>query len=201
MSRRALCPAVCVCAPAKAVAFRRWTARRHPGKRRRLRVVPSRACGHIAELVEQLTLNQRVQGSSPCAPTNEIKDLANMTPEHTGTVGCSNGFASRLSDRIVPESGIACETVPMKDRVRVSERKSRDVCDLSLCSADEREARHCGTTKVVEPAARPCQMCGPGYFFLTGISCWRSKYRSSFPARCKKLLKCCRPPKRQPIGS
>jgi hypothetical protein len=31
--------------------------------------------GRIAQLVEQLTLNQRVQGSSPCAPTNEIKDL------------------------------------------------------------------------------------------------------------------------------
>jgi hypothetical protein len=27
-------------------------------------------------LVEQLTLNQRVQGSSPCAPTNKIKHLA-----------------------------------------------------------------------------------------------------------------------------
>jgi hypothetical protein len=31
--------------------------------------------GRIAQLVEQLTLNQRVQGSSPCAPTNKIKDL------------------------------------------------------------------------------------------------------------------------------
>ena len=27
--------------------------------------------GRIAQLVEQLTLNQRVQGSSPCAPTIE----------------------------------------------------------------------------------------------------------------------------------
>ena len=26
--------------------------------------------GRIAQLVEQLTLNQRVQGSSPCAPTS-----------------------------------------------------------------------------------------------------------------------------------
>ena len=30
------------------------------------------AGGRIAQLVEQLTLNQRVQGSNPCAPTNEI---------------------------------------------------------------------------------------------------------------------------------
>jgi hypothetical protein len=29
--------------------------------------------GRIAQLVEQLTLNQRVQGSSPCAPTNQIR--------------------------------------------------------------------------------------------------------------------------------
>jgi hypothetical protein len=32
--------------------------------------------GRIAQLVEQLTLNQRVQGSSPCAPTIEIKGMA-----------------------------------------------------------------------------------------------------------------------------
>ena len=45
---------------------------------------PSRALrlsegdGRIAQLVEQLTLNQRVQGSSPCAPTIEIKDLRHI---------------------------------------------------------------------------------------------------------------------------
>ena len=33
------------------------------------------AGGRIAQLVEQLTLNQRVQGSNPCAPTNKINDL------------------------------------------------------------------------------------------------------------------------------
>jgi hypothetical protein len=31
--------------------------------------------GRIAQLVEQLTLNQRVQGSSPCAPTNQFEVL------------------------------------------------------------------------------------------------------------------------------
>ena len=31
--------------------------------------------GRIAQLVEQLTLNQRVQGSSPCAPTIKINSL------------------------------------------------------------------------------------------------------------------------------
>ena len=42
---------------------------------RPLRVVNVHPRGRIAQLVEQLTLNQRVQGSSPCAPTNKIKEL------------------------------------------------------------------------------------------------------------------------------
>ena len=44
--------------------------------------------GRIAQLVEQLTLNQRVQGSSPCAPTIEINDLALIQSDRTGPV-CS----------------------------------------------------------------------------------------------------------------
>src|SRR5690242_5419917 len=40
--------------------------------------------GRIAQLVEQLTLNQRVQGSSPCAPTTSA---CNNPP---GTVSCGN---------------------------------------------------------------------------------------------------------------
>ena len=36
----------------------------------------SRFDGRIAQLVEQLTLNQRVHGSSPCAPTIKINDLS-----------------------------------------------------------------------------------------------------------------------------
>jgi chromosomal replication initiation ATPase DnaA len=40
------------------------------------RAKPRGGCdGRIAQLVEQLTLNQRVQGSSPCAPTIDIKGL------------------------------------------------------------------------------------------------------------------------------
>ena len=34
------------------------------------------AWGRVAQLAEQLTLNQRVRGSSPRAPTNLFKDLA-----------------------------------------------------------------------------------------------------------------------------
>ena len=38
--------------------------------RRAIPYLPATAGGCIAQLVEQLTLNQRVHGSSPCAPTN-----------------------------------------------------------------------------------------------------------------------------------
>src|SRR4029078_18723 len=34
--------------------------------------------GRIAQVVEQLTLNQRVVGSSPTAPTNQINHLADF---------------------------------------------------------------------------------------------------------------------------
>ncbi len=34
--------------------------------------------GRIAQLVEQLTLNQRVHGSSPCAPTIEVYEFARL---------------------------------------------------------------------------------------------------------------------------
>ena len=36
---------------------------------------PAFMAGRIAQLVEQLTLNQRVQGSNPCAPTKQINHL------------------------------------------------------------------------------------------------------------------------------
>ena len=35
--------------------------------------------GCIAQLVEQLTLNQRVQGSSPCTPTNISMTYPNLS--------------------------------------------------------------------------------------------------------------------------
>src|SRR5580692_5230632 len=50
------------------------SARTVRGLHCKLRLVEpaGRWCGRIAQLVEQLTLNQRAQGSSPCAPTNDI---------------------------------------------------------------------------------------------------------------------------------
>jgi hypothetical protein len=37
--------------------------------------------GCIAQLVEQLTLNQRVQGSNPCAPTKHINHLGDLAAQ------------------------------------------------------------------------------------------------------------------------
>jgi len=56
-----------------------WTARDRFATRPRLRgIACGRHSGRIAQLVEQLTLNQRVLGSSPSAPTNQIKDLRGL---------------------------------------------------------------------------------------------------------------------------
>src|SRR5688572_5590809 len=53
--------------------------------------------GRIAQLVEQLTLNQRVPGSSPGAPTNQIKHLASGLVEQTAHVlQCVLHFCSRF---------------------------------------------------------------------------------------------------------
>ena len=43
-------------------------------------------CGRIAQLVEQLTLNQRVPGSSPGAPTKLFRHLAAIAAQQTGLI-------------------------------------------------------------------------------------------------------------------
>ena len=48
--------------------------------------IPAFLGGRIAQLVEQLTLNQRVLGSSPSAPTKEINDLAYFREDDKTTV-------------------------------------------------------------------------------------------------------------------
>jgi hypothetical protein len=58
--------------------------------------------GRIAQLVEQLTLNQRVQGSSPCAPTTALNPSLNV-PEHVFQSSAGPGIidAPIVSVRIV----------------------------------------------------------------------------------------------------
>jgi hypothetical protein len=65
---RAMDPKTC----AQMALALRWTARDRFATRPRLRgIARGRHSGRIAQLVEQLTLNQRVLGSSPSAPTKK----------------------------------------------------------------------------------------------------------------------------------
>src|SRR5256885_1315547 len=84
-----------------------------------------RNSGRIAQLVEQLTLNQRVPGSSPGAPTNRIKHLAPFAPFHRGPVYTSvYSFRSpfELLDRVLRERLIATEVVLVEDVRDILER-------------------------------------------------------------------------------
>ena len=51
-----------------------------------------RRTGRIAQLVEQLTLNQRVQGSSPCAPTNAWQSRKYCGEIRIGNVSIAAGM-------------------------------------------------------------------------------------------------------------
>ena len=61
----------CKRVPGRAMTVRGFTGRPRVGIER----PPETERGRIAQLVEQLTLNQRAVGSSPTAPTNQIKGL------------------------------------------------------------------------------------------------------------------------------
>ena len=79
-------------APAE-IAFRGFSSRKTPLYGRlpsRERLTPRGSgtpqCGRIAQLVEQLTLNQRVLGSSPSASTKLLKDLREIIRPSNGGV-------------------------------------------------------------------------------------------------------------------
>ena len=55
----------------------------------------SAACGRIAQLVEQLTLNQRVLGSSPSAPTNLFNGLGGFRRRAETAVSALCGQSAR----------------------------------------------------------------------------------------------------------
>src|ERR1700751_750734 len=70
-----------------------WTGCRRFGKDPPLRSRCDRF-GRIAQLVEQLTLNQRVQGSSPCAPTTHSPRSPFSPEDDRGKNGRSRGILS-----------------------------------------------------------------------------------------------------------
>ena len=68
------------------------------------RWIRSRFDGRIAQLVEQLTLNQRVHGSSPCAPTIKIKDLhSKPSLKNSVVIGWGNIWGNRREPQRRPE--------------------------------------------------------------------------------------------------
>src|ERR1700739_2420133 len=60
-----------------------WTSGGRFAKRRPLEGFPVPSAGRIAQLVEQLTLNQRVPGSSPGAPTKLFNSLGILRASHS----------------------------------------------------------------------------------------------------------------------
>ena len=70
--------------------------------------------GRIAQLVEQLTLNQRVQGSSPCAPTIDVHEPTPRDAERSASVRpwarmvAAWRFCSRNSRGLDHRQGCAC---------------------------------------------------------------------------------------------
>ena len=89
--------------------------------------------GRIAQLVEQLTLNQRVQGSSPCAPTNHFNGLGpprtsnsdNQTAWYSGrsafsalrSRSCSPAFCGAWQSTIVGRHQVTPRYLPGLDAV------------------------------------------------------------------------------------
>jgi hypothetical protein len=121
------------------------------------------------------SLNQRVPGSSPGAPT--IDPVTVFAPSHQ-TI--AEQFESRfdksvasafslppfeLGDGAVAERGIASEIVRVHDRAHVAQRVPGDGGDLGFGGSREREPRHGGASRVVErdaDHARRCARLAPG---------------------------------------
>jgi hypothetical protein len=77
-----------------------------------------RVDGRIAQLVEQLTLNQRVHGSSPCAPTIENNYLSQIQPRFLRAImrGASMGLQGR-SDMHEQKAQVAAAIAARSSRV------------------------------------------------------------------------------------
>ena len=89
-------------------------------------MVPAPACGPLAQLVEQLTLNQRVGGSSPPRPTNRIGHFQNI-----GSARCA--FCYHFATALVVEAIHRC-LVPHRQPlpVDVDSELNGGVAELTL---------------------------------------------------------------------
>jgi hypothetical protein len=100
-----------------------------------------------------LTLNQRVQGSSPCAPTIKNKHLIRTLPEHRGPVGRSVGSSCspfELPDCALGKRRIAAQVVRVEDRAHAAQRMTGDGGNLCLGTSTDRKPRYCRSAQVVK---------------------------------------------------
>src|SRR4051794_39237468 len=72
-----------------------WTPQERFGRRPVHKRKPAKAVGRIAQLVEQLTLNQRVPGSSPGAPTTIPDQAVDLTDRDVLSIATLFGLSAR----------------------------------------------------------------------------------------------------------
>ena len=95
------------------------------------------ACGRIAQLVEQLTLNQRVLGSSPSASTKKSNEINALEGRKSGRYGPFFKVCSKLcSSLAVMRSSRVFRNVPASD---ASLTPLRSI----IGNANPIRARHC----------------------------------------------------------
>ena len=107
---------------------------------------PLRQSGRIAQLVEQLTLNQRVQGSSPGAPTNHFNNLDQIELEqartfYTGILQFCSRF--ELHHRNLRKLHVAPEIVRIENRLDIAKAVASECRDLRHGRIGKRKPHYC----------------------------------------------------------
>jgi hypothetical protein len=122
-------------------------------KRRPLAKAFRTSSGRIAQLVEQLTLNQRVPGSSPGAPTIAINDLAASAPHRRRTVLqfilqlCSR---FELQHRCFSELNVAAKVVRIENGLDIFQAMAGERRDLRHRGAGDGKPYYGRPPEVVE---------------------------------------------------
>ena len=97
-------------------------------------------------LKSQLTFNQRVQGSSPCAPTNKVNNLAQVrVGQSTHILQRILQFCSRfeLHDGNFGELDVTAKVVRIEDRFDIPKAVAGERRDLRHSRVGKRQPHHC----------------------------------------------------------
>jgi hypothetical protein len=93
-----------------------------------------------------ITLNQRVQGSSPCAPTNKVNNLAQVrVGQSTHILQRILQFCSRfeLHDGNFGELDVTAKVVRIEDRFDIPKAVAGERRDLRHSRVGKRQPYHC----------------------------------------------------------